>query len=323
MVIALSLALVMYLTENANAKSSLVGKSGTVKEAKLRLDDILDVLTDKDSKKGAETDSKEKSEKEKRQEKQRSILEGIGSILASSGEIDYESERTIGESLALEGFHRYGMPVDNQPLQKYVNLVGHAVARNSLRPGIPYRFVVVKSSLQNAFSCPGGIIFLSSELLNTLETEAQLACILAHEVAHVGHKHALKSIQRARFFQGVGKITAATMKGEKGEQFGAMIQDLESILFERGLDQNMEFEADLTGMETAYRTGYNPNGMVEVLTALKRLEAGSQKKGSWFSTHPPLNQRIQKCKDQLGYYQDRENMAQLPGRFSSYKKITP
>jgi len=312
----------MYPFESPNANSSPAAKQGTVKEAKLRLDDILDALTDKDSKKGAETDSREKSGKEKKWEKRKSIIEGIGSILASSGEIDYESERTIGESLALEAFHRYGMPVDNQSLQKYVNLVGHAVARNSLRPGIPYRFVVVKSSLQNAFSCPGGIIFLSSELLKTLETEAQLACILAHEIAHVGHKHALKSIQRARFFQGVGKITAATMKGNKGEQFGAMIQDLQSILFERGLDQNMEFEADLTGMATAYRTGYNPNGMVEVLTALKRLEAGSQKKGSWFSTHPPLNQRINRCKNQLGYYQDRESMAQLPGRFSAYKKIT-
>jgi len=330
--IALSLTLLMYPTESPNAKSSPVTKSGTVKEAKLRLDDLLDALTGEDSRedsgkdserdsekgseKDSEKDSKEKSEKEKRRERQRNILEGIGSILASSGEIDYESERTIGESLALEGFHRYGMPVDNHPLQKYVNLVGHAVAHNSLRPGIPYRFVVVKSSLQNAFSCPGGIIFISSELLNTIKTEAQLACILAHEVAHVGHRHALKSIQRARFFQGVGKITAATMKGDKGKQFGAMIQDLQSILFDRGLDQNMEFEADLTGMETAYRTGYSPNGMIEILTALKRLEAGSQKQGSWFSTHPPLNQRISRCKNQLRRYQDWENMAQLPGRFS-------
>ncbi|MBW1766599.1 MAG: M48 family metalloprotease [Deltaproteobacteria bacterium] len=190
--IALSLTLLMYPTESPNAKSSPVTKSGTVKEAKLRLDDLLDALTGedsredsgKDSERDSEKDSKEKTEKEKRRERQRNILEGIGSILASSGEIDYESERTIGESLALEGFHRYGMPVDNHPLQKYVNLVGHAVAHNSLRPGIPYRFVVVKSSLQNAFSCPGGIIFISSELLNTIKTEAQLACILAHEVAH-------------------------------------------------------------------------------------------------------------------------------------------
>ncbi|MBW1766600.1 MAG: M48 family metalloprotease [Deltaproteobacteria bacterium] len=106
------------------------------------------------------------------------------------------------------------------------------------------------------------------------------------------------------------------MKGDKGKQFGAMIQDLQSILFDRGLDQNMEFEADLTGMETAYRTGYSPNGMIEILTALRRLEAGSQKQGSWFSTHPPLNQRISRCKNQLRRYQDWENMAQLPGRFS-------
>ncbi|MBW1887231.1 MAG: M48 family metalloprotease [Deltaproteobacteria bacterium] len=281
---------------------------------------MLKTLTEKDSQKEpAKKDSQEKSRTERRFD----LLKGLGSVLSSMKEMDYRSERTIGESLALEGFRRYGMPVEDQVLQKYVNLVGMAVARNSLRPGIPYRFVVVKSSLQNAFSCPGGIIFLSSALLRTIKNEAQLACILAHEVGHVGHKHALKSIQRARFFQGVGKITSATMKGEKGKQYESMIGDLQTVLFDRGLDQNMEFEADLTGMETAYRTGYDPNGMIKVLKELMRLEARSQKRGSWFSTHPPLDQRIAKCRNRLNRYPDWRGMPQLPGRFAGYKKRIP
>ncbi len=252
--------------------------------------------------------------------KENKILQGATSILSSTGEIDYNSERTIGESLALEGFGRYGMPVNNSALQKYVNLVGMSVARNSLRPEIPYAFVVVDSPLQNAFACPGGIIFISSGLLNTIETEAQLAGILAHEVAHVGHKHALKTIQRARFFKGVGKITSATMEGEKGKQFEDMIGGLENVLFDKGLDKNMEFEADLSAMETAYRTGYDPNGLVEVLRELKRIEAVSPKKGSWFSTHPPLSERIEKCKSQLKKYPDGASLAELPDRLRAAKK---
>ena len=90
------------------------------------------------------------------------------------------------------------------------------ISENSLRPGILYRFMVVNSSLQNAFSWPGGIIFLNSALLRTIKNEARLACILAHEVGHVGHKHALKSIQGAQFFQGVGEITATTIESLSG-----------------------------------------------------------------------------------------------------------
>ena len=255
--------------------------------------------------------------------KEGQILQGVGSILGSTGEIDYQSERTIGESLALEGFRRYGMPVKDVRLQTYVNLVGIAVARNSLRPGIPYKFVVVESPLQNAFSCPGGIIFISSGLLKTIRDEAQLAGILAHEVAHVGHKHALQSIQRARFFQGVGKITSATMEGEKGKEFENMIGSLQNTLFDKGLDQNMEFEADKSAMETAYRTGYDPDGIIEVLRELKRIEARSQKQGSWFSTHPPLSERIRRCEAEMRRYPDAKSLVRLPDRYKRANTSPP
>jgi predicted Zn-dependent protease len=252
--------------------------------------------------------------------KESRIAQGVGSMLGSTSEIDYASERTIGESLALEGFRRYGMPLKDAALQKYVNLVGNAVARNSLRPGIPYSFVVVDSPLQNAFSCPGGIIFISAGLLKTIQDEAQLAGILAHEVAHVGHKHALQSIRRARFFQGVGKVTSATMEGEKGKEFENMIGGLQETLFDKGLDQEMEFEADRSAMQTAYRTGYDPEGIIEVLQELKRIEARSQKQGSWFSTHPPLSERIRRCEAGMGQYPDAKSLARLPDR---YKKTNP
>ncbi len=255
--------------------------------------------------------------------KENKILTGAVSVLGSTSEIDYKSERTIGESLALEGFRRYGLPVKDKALQAYVNLVGTAVAKNSNRPEIPYNFVVVDSPLQNAFSCPGGIVFVSSGLLETIQSEDQLAGILAHEVAHVGHKHALKSIQRAQFFNGVGKITSATMEGQKGKQFEDMIGGLQDTLFDKGLDQNMEFEADTSAMETAYRTGYDPGGLIQVLEELKRIQAASTRKGSWFSTHPPLGQRIQNCEVQLRRYPDAKALAHLPGRFNQYKKTMP
>ncbi len=249
--------------------------------------------------------------------KESKLLSGAQSVLSSSQQMDYKSERAIGERLAVEGLRRYGMPVQNQHLQHYVNLVGMAVATNSPRPDIPYRFVVVDSQVQNAFACPGGIIFVTSELLKTMQTEAQLAGILAHEVGHVALRHALKSIQRAQFFSGVGQITAATMKGDKGAQFENMIGEMQNVLFDKGLDQNMEYEADLSAMETAYRTGYNPAGITETLQALQKLEASSSKKGSWFSTHPPLSSRIAKNQAQMKKYPDAGSLAVLGDRFKS------
>jgi predicted Zn-dependent protease len=255
--------------------------------------------------------------------KERKILEGATKLLGASKEVDYRTERTLGESLALEGFKRYGLPVDNDRLQEYVNLVGMGVARNSQRPTIPYRFVVVESSLQNAFSCPGGIVFLSSALVKTCRDESQLANILAHEVAHVGYKHAMQTLRRARALEGIGQIGEAAMGGEEGRKFAAAIGDLENTLFEKGLDQNMEYEADLRAMETAYRTGYDPVGMLEVLESLQARQAGASRSGSWYGTHPPLNSRIAKCRNRLAHYPDHDELARQKDRFQRYKALIP
>lgn len=248
--------------------------------------------------------------------KEGKILSGATQVLASAKEVDYPTERTIGESLALEGLQRFGQPVKNEALQEYVNLVGKAVVANSQRSTIPYQFAVLDSSVQNAFAAPGGIIFISKALLATLENEAELAAVLAHEVGHVAAKHALKSTRRAQFLQGAASITAASMKGDKGKQYESMIGDLQNVLFDKGLDKGMEFEADLAAMETTYRTGYDPSALIRVLEKLQKLEASSEKQGSWFSTHPPLAERISRLKGQLKKYPDYATLAKLPARFA-------
>lgn len=248
--------------------------------------------------------------------KEGKILSGATQVISSAKEMDYPTERTIGESLSLEGLQRFGMPVENEPLQKYVNLVGNAVAANSKRSTIPYHFVVLDSPVKNAFAAPGGVIFISRALLATLDNEAELAAVLAHEVGHVAEKHAIRSIRRAQFLQGVGTITVANMKGESGKKFESMIGDLQTVLFDKGLDQGMEFEADLAAMETVYRTGYDPSAIIKVLEKLKKQEAASEKKGSWYSTHPPLDERIDRLKVQLKKYPDHATLAKVADRFA-------
>src|SRR6185369_1033646 len=249
--------------------------------------------------------------------KEGKILSGATQVLSSSKDIDYKTERAIGESLALEGLQRFGNPVKNEALQRYVNLVGNAVASNSKRATIPYQFAVLDSPVQNAFAVPGGVIFVSRALVSILEDEAELAAVLAHEVGHVAAKHALKSTQRAQLLQGVGTITAASVGGDKGKKFASAINDMQGVLFDKGLDKEMEFEADAAALESTYRTGYDPSAMIRVLQKLQKLEASSKnKKGSWFSTHPPLAERIARLQAQLQKYPGYSSLASVRDRFA-------
>jgi predicted Zn-dependent protease len=259
-------------------------------------------------------------EKSSDQEKLKKILEGAKNILGSATEIDYESEFLIGKNLALLGFRRYGLPVNDPELQQYVTLLGNTLSRNSDRPNIPYFFVAVQSTLFNAFACPGGIIFITSALIKGMRDESHLAAVLSHEIAHVGHKHALKSIQRSKFFEGIGQITVSTAKESKKREYSEMMESLETVLFDKGLDQQMEFEADLSGMKVAYRTGYDPSGILAVLNMLKKREEGSEKRGTWFSTHPSLHQRISRCSKEMIRYPDGDSMAKVSNRFLQYLK---
>jgi len=263
-------------------------------------------------------DPEGKSEKLQRA---KNILKGAGDIVSSGSELDYKTEFQMGESLALEGFKRYGMPVKSDKIQNYVNILGNALSRNSTRPGIDYYFVVVDSDLYNAFSCPGGIIFISSALIKIMNNESELAGVLAHEIAHVACKHALQSLKRSKLIEGVGTIATANSNDEKRQKYMNRIGNLQNILFDKGLDKNMEYEADLNAIKTLYKTGYDPEGLVNVLNKLQNKQNYNNQPGSWFSTHPPLKYRINRCYDEIIKYPDRSEMAKNKSRFMKYKKL--
>lgn len=269
---------------------------------------LLDIIGNKATKEGSS---------------ERKMIEGLGTILRSAQGLDYESEKTLGEGLALEGFKRYGLPVNDDHVQNFVNQLGNALAMNSNRPDIPYYFVVIKSPLMNAFSCPGGIVFISSGLVKSMKSEAQLAGVLAHEIAHVSQKHAIKTIQQGQFLQGVSQITTAGMKGEDGKKFREAIGSLSNTLFDTGLSHQMEYEADRLSMQTAYRTGYSPEAMIEVLKILQKHQKGATVKGSWYGTHPPLNKRIAKLRTELKAYPDWKELRFSTGRLNWYQKRIP
>ena len=217
------------------------------------------------------------------------ILQQSVNTLKSLQPIAYEEEKAIGGRLAVEVFNRYGGAYDDPELLRYINLVGQAVADVSSRPDIDYHFAIVNTEFPNAFATPGGYVFVSIGLLRMIENEAELAGVLAHEVAHIARKHALQTLERSRSLQGFSSLTLTVMDKDP-ELFDKLIDEFSNVLFTKGLDKNLEFEADKYGREFAYRTGYYPGGLERFI---QKLEVSKKNQGSIFSsTHPTSKERF-------------------------------
>jgi beta-barrel assembly-enhancing protease len=242
------------------------------------------------------------------------ILKQSVSMLKTLQPISYEEEKVIGGRLAIEVFNRYGGPYNNPKLLKYVNLVGQAVAEVSNRSDIDYHFAILNTEIPNAFATPGGYVFVSIGLLKMIKNEAQLAGLLAHEVAHITQKHALQTLERSRSLQGVSSLTLTVMD-KNPELFDKLIDEVSEVLFTRGLDKNMEFEADRYGKEFAYRMGYFPGGLQNFLLKLGKSKEGES--SIFMSTHPTISERINKLKRSQKRYKNASLYPKIGKRFQS------
>ena len=241
---------------------------------------------------------------------------GLGVVQALEP-IGEEEEVAIGEAVAVEAFSRFGGEYRNEALTRYVNLVGKTIGEVSDRPNLEYRFAILNSSEQNAFAAPGGYIFITVGLLKTLTNEAELAGVLAHEVAHVTQKHMLNTIRRGALLSNVSELTLSAMNKDS-QMFSNVIDEITDKLFTKGLDKDLEYEADVFGIEFAYRAGYNPVGLQMYLKTLKSQEGHVQSR--FFSTHPSTGVRIDKISETLKNYEDGEFLPFVTERFQQQMK---
>jgi predicted Zn-dependent protease len=226
--------------------------------------------------------------------------------------VTYEEERALGGGVAVKAFETFGPYYDDPDLQRYVTMVGKAIGAVSDRPEIPYAFAVIDNETPNAFAGPGGYIFITVGSLRNMNSEAELAGILAHEIGHVCARHAIQTLQRGRILQGLAEGgSIADPKNKK--TYGEAVDAIDDVLFNRGLDQNFEYEADLLGVDYAARAGYYPWGEVDFLRNLQKLQGVN---GGWFQTHPPLSERISRLSRHLdGNYTDFRDLPQARERF--------
>ena len=208
-----------------------------------------------------------------------------------------EKEIALGKQLAMD-VERHSKIVDDPVIAEYVNRVGQNLVRNS-DAQVPFTIKMVDSQEINAFALPGGFFFVNSGLMLRAENEAELAGVMAHEIAHVAARHGTKQATRGQIAN-LATIPLIFMGGWTGygiRQAAGFAIPMGFLRFSRG----MESEADLLGLQYLYKTGYDPTSFVdffEKLLAEQKRKPGTLSK--LFSSHPPTGDRIEKTQERIG-----------------------
>lgn len=183
-------------------------------------------------------------------------------------------------------------------LQRYVNRLGQWVALQTGRSDITWRFGIIDTPNVNAFAAPAGYVLVTRGLLARLADEAELAGVLAHEIAHVvQHHHADAMAKKDR--AGALASLAADLADTKNQQLAAGLSNLAKGVYAAGLDKDDEYEADRLGIVYATRAGYHPYGLPRVLQMYAGA-AGESGFELFFSTHPAPQERLDRLDAAMG-----------------------
>lgn len=217
--------------------------------------------------------------------------EKAGRVVKGATGLSLAEELAIGDTVALEIVGRYGGLWRDEAATRRVNLVGRALARYATRQDLVWRFGLLNSDAINAFSAPGGRVFITRGLYQTLDSDDKLAGAIAHEIAHIDRRHALRIIARGEFLGGISDVVSDRSKDFA--KFEQAVGDIAKQLFEKGYDADTEFDADKHGRNLARTTGFAPGGLRAVIEML-RARATADKSREVFSTHPPAAERLKK-----------------------------
>jgi hypothetical protein len=203
------------------------------------------------------------------------------------------SEEGVGYAVAAK-LMSLGLVED--PLNSYVNLVGTFVAEQSHGYDIQFKFFILDQPGINGYACPGGIIFITKGALDAMENEAELACFLGHEIAHVSARHGLKEMEERKemIFADNAFDEMSTTVGESAEikQVSQDLDDMALDSYERifsGRLADYEEEADEWGLIYAARSGYDPKAMIAYL---KRMESKNLSSNNEHYSHSENRLRI-------------------------------
>lgn len=216
--------------------------------------------------------------------------------------VSEDSEISMGQQNYLPARQMQGGDYVIDPaLTKYVQEVGYRLAAHSGRPDLPYEFVVLNNSVPNAWAMPGGKIAMNRGLLIEMDSEAELAAVMGHEIVHAAARHGAKNVERGTLLQ-VGLL--AVQISQADNEYGGYVVGAGQIaaqLISQKYGRNAELESDAYGMRYMKEAGYDPSAAVDLQQTFVRLSEG--RRSDWlsglFSSHPPSQDRVERNQQTL------------------------
>jgi hypothetical protein len=207
-----------------------------------------------------------------------------------------ETEIRMGKQYAMQVENSVKM-VQDPVVTEYVNRIGQNLVRNS-DAQVPFTIKVIDSDEVNAFTLPGGFFYVNSGLVLAADEEAELAGVMAHEIAHVAARHGTRQMTRAQWAN-IGTIPLIFIGGGVGYaiyEAAGLGLPLTFMKFQR----NFEAEADYLGLQYMYKTGYDPQAFIsffEKIQAKEKKKPGTLAKA--FASHPQTPDRIEKSQQEI------------------------
>ena len=238
-----------------------------------------------------------------------------GLIASMSGSL--EKEVALGRQLAAQ-VDREAKFVDDPVITEYINRVGQNVVLHS-DAKIPFTIKVIDSDEVNAFALPGGFFYVNKGLILAADNEAEVAGVMAHEIAHVAARHAMENQAKGMLAE-IGLLAGSIFLGGIGgllinnaAQFGALLGFMK-------FNRDAESEADSLGVQYLWAAGYDPGSMS---TMFEKLQAKNKKKpgtiSKLFASHPQPPDRVESTRQLVGRFPEREEYVLSTSEFQRVK----
>lgn len=210
-----------------------------------------------------------------------------------------DQEIALGLQSAPEMFQQFGGEVDpNHPVSQYVEAVGQRIVQRTAARNSPYKFdfhVLADPETINAFALPGGPVSVTVGLLRRINSEAELAGVLGHEIGHVVGRHGAEQLAKQQLSQtlvGAGVIAAYDPNNPRGTATNAAVAAAISQLVNMRYGRADELQSDSLGVYFIKNAGYDPRGMLGLMQVLAK--SGGQRQPEFFSTHPSPENRLER-----------------------------